>query len=91
MDGKIKEEQEQDEVHQVTGLVQAIRPRVKTVCKGGSWLLAEGVKIMDPRNSTIKENCSVTIVVSMVILQLNVEELITVTTLENYPRKMKHI
>jgi len=61
------------------------------VCRGKSWLLAERVKIMDPRNSMIKENCSVTIVVSMVILQLNVGELITVTTLQNNPRKMKHI
>ena len=46
---------------------------------------------MDPRNSMIKENCSVIIVESMVILQLNVGELITVATLENFSRKMKHI
>jgi len=39
----------------VTDLVQAIRPRVKTVCKGRSWLLEEGVKIMDPINSMIKK------------------------------------
>ncbi|KAL9322466.1 hypothetical protein ACSQ67_010519 [Phaseolus vulgaris] len=87
MDGKIKEEQEQDEVHQVTGLVQAIRPESKQVCKGRSWLLAVGVKIMDPRNSTIKENCSVTIVVSMVILQLNVEELITSNNIGKLSKK----
>jgi len=39
----------------------------------------------------IKENYRVTIVVSMVLLHLNIGELITIITLENYPRKMKHI
>ena len=86
---KRKDEEEQKEVNQVIDLLQAIRSRVKTVCKGRSWLLAEWVKIMDSRNSMIKENRSVIIVVSMVILQLNVGKLITVTTLDNYPRKMK--
>jgi len=91
MAGKRKEEEKQEKVNQVTGLPQAIKPRVKTVCRSRSWLLAEGFKIMDPRNSTIKEICSVIIVASIVTLQLNVGELITKTTLINYPRKMKHI
>jgi len=75
-----KKKEEQEGVNQVTVLVQAIRPKVKTMCRGRSWLLSKGVKFMDPRNSMIKENCSVTIVICMVILKLNVGELITVTT-----------
>ena len=66
MVGKRKEEEE--EVNQVIGLLQTIRTRVKIVCRSRNWLLVEGVKIMDPRNSMIKENCSVIIVESMVIL-----------------------
>jgi len=75
----------------VIGMPQAIKIRVKTVCRGKSWLLVKGVKIMALRNFMIKENCSVINVVSMVILQLNVGELITIIALENYPRKMKYI
>ena len=89
MAGKRKEEEEL--VNQVTGLLQVIKTRVKIVCKSRNWLLVEAIQIMDPRNSMIKENCSVIIVESMVILQLNVGELIIVATLDKFSRKVKHI
>ena len=75
----------------MTGLSQTIQYRIKAVCRGRRWLDVEEIKIMDPRSILIKENYSVIIVVSMVTLQLNVGELITIIALENYLRKIKHI